>query len=406
MGHAIFISYRRDDTEGEAGRLYDDLVRTFGDACVFMDVSGISPGVDFRRAIDDNVSSCGVLLAMIGPGWLSVTNPDGRRRLDDPSDFVVLEIASALKRNVPVIPVLVHDARMPHPDQLPEGLKDLAYRNSVELTHARWNSDAALLISALKAYVSPPAKAVESDPVHATVPVQLPAPHAEPAARKTPPQKSNAGLIAGIVLGALALAAILFMVLHRTKPQTTAQAPDSTQQPANPATTPSAAPTPAGTATTPAQPPQVSPASSPSPTPSSAAPSSPAAPSASPSATPALPINALQGKWSDSQNRGAESLTTIEIICVNNRRLIMHASATCMDASRTCDWGRVPADFDGKNATATFAPKFNEEPHTSRVAKITVHPDGPDLDVIVDNTFNDGKTVRFKTIHRVFVRSN
>ena len=84
----------------------------------------------------------------------------------------------------------------------------------------------------------------------------------------------------------------------------------------------------------------------------------------------------------------------------------MHASATCMDASRTCDWGRVPADFDGKNATATFAPKFNEEPHTSRVAKITVHPDGPDLDVIVDNTFNDGKTVRFKTIHRVFVRSN
>src|SRR5579862_4165414 len=98
MGRSIFISYRRDDTEGEAGRLFDDLVRSFGEDSVFMDVSDINPGVDFRQAIDENVSSCGVLLAIIGPQWASITNSTGERRLDDPNDFVRLEVAAALAR--------------------------------------------------------------------------------------------------------------------------------------------------------------------------------------------------------------------------------------------------------------------------------------------------------------------
>ena len=149
-GRAIFISYRRDDTEGEAGRLFDDLVRAYGDDSVFMDVAGIQPGLDFRKAIDDNVVGCGVLLAVIGPTWATITGRDGTRRLDNPDDYVRLEIASALKRSIPVIPVLVHDSQMPGLEQLPEDLKDLRYRNSVELTHARWNSDVALLVSALK----------------------------------------------------------------------------------------------------------------------------------------------------------------------------------------------------------------------------------------------------------------
>src|SRR3954454_5045254 len=102
MGRAIFISYRRDDSEGEAGRLFDDLVRSFGSDFVFMDVSGINPGVGFSRAIDENVSSCGVLLAIIGPAWCSIRSQDGSRRLDDPNDFVRLEIASALARNIAV----------------------------------------------------------------------------------------------------------------------------------------------------------------------------------------------------------------------------------------------------------------------------------------------------------------
>src|SRR5271156_1533336 len=102
---AIFISYRRDDSEGQAGRLYDDLVRQFGEGSVFMDVAAIEPGFDFRKVIDESVSSCGVLLALIGPAWLDAKDETGRRRLDDALDFVRLETAAALKRDIPVVPV-------------------------------------------------------------------------------------------------------------------------------------------------------------------------------------------------------------------------------------------------------------------------------------------------------------
>lgn len=214
MGRAIFISYRRDDTEGEAGRLFDDLVRAFGDNSVFMDVAGINPGMDFRKAIDDNVATCGVLLAMIGAEWTTIANSNGQRRLDDENDFVRLEIASALARNIAVIPVLVHDAKMPHPDQLPDNLKDLAYRNSVEISHARWNSDVDLLTKALAPYVAS-SSATDSKPVHATVSVQLPAPNAPPeptAATRT----SKTPLMVGVAVAVLVLIAIaaFFAVRH------------------------------------------------------------------------------------------------------------------------------------------------------------------------------------------------
>jgi TIR domain len=150
---AIFISYRREDAEGQAGRLFNDLARYFGEDSVFMDVAGIEPGRDFRRVIDEHVASCGVLLAMIGKTWIDATDESGRRRLEDPMDFVRLETASALKRDIPVVPVLVHGTRMPRAEQLPEDLAELAYRNGVELTHARWDSDVQLLIKALSPYV-------------------------------------------------------------------------------------------------------------------------------------------------------------------------------------------------------------------------------------------------------------
>ena len=133
------------------------------------------PAWTFRKAIDDNVSGCGVFLAIIGSQWATIADSDGKRRLDDANDFVRLEIASALARNIAVIPVLVHEARMPRPDQLPDNIKDLAYRNSVEISHVRWNSDVQLLIAALKQYVTT-STATETQPVHATVPVQLPPP--------------------------------------------------------------------------------------------------------------------------------------------------------------------------------------------------------------------------------------
>jgi TIR domain len=215
MGRAIFISYRRDDTEGEAGRLFDDLVRSFGENSVFMDVAGINPGTDFRKAIDDNVANCGVLLAMIGPAWCSIKNADGARRLDDPNDFVRLEIASALARDVAVIPVLVHDAKMPHPEDLPENLKDLAFRNSVEITHARWNSDVQLLTAALGRYVAPTA-ATDTAPVHATVAVQLPPPTA--SGQKELASPSNIPLKLGIGAAVVLALGIVAFFLFRPNP--------------------------------------------------------------------------------------------------------------------------------------------------------------------------------------------
>jgi hypothetical protein len=118
-----------------------------------MDVSAIEPGRDFRRAIDQSVATCSVLLAMIGQEWLDLKDSRGLRRLDDANDFVRIELASALRRDIPVVPVLVRGAKMPLAEQLPDDLKELAYRNAVELTHARWKSDVEVLLHALRPYL-------------------------------------------------------------------------------------------------------------------------------------------------------------------------------------------------------------------------------------------------------------
>jgi TIR domain len=151
--NSIFISYRRDDSEGEAGRLCDDLAEIFHEESVFMDVNAIQPGRDFRKAIDESIHKCSVLLAIVGQGWLDSKDGSGQKRLDDGNDFVRLEIASALVRDIPVIPVLVRGAKMPRAEQLPADLRELAFRNAVELTHARWKSDLQVLIRALRPYM-------------------------------------------------------------------------------------------------------------------------------------------------------------------------------------------------------------------------------------------------------------
>ncbi len=124
-----------------------------------MDVAAIEPGQDFRKAIDQSVASCSVLLAVIGPQWLDARDTAGSRRLDDPGDFVRIELASALRSGVAIVPVLVRGSKMPRPEDLPEDLRDLAYRNAVELTHARWKSDIQLLIRALRPSIGAPARA-------------------------------------------------------------------------------------------------------------------------------------------------------------------------------------------------------------------------------------------------------
>ena len=129
-----------------------------------MDVNAIQPGRDFRKAIDDSIHECSVLLAILGREWLESKDALGRRRLDDESDFVRLEIASALRRDIPVIPVLVRGAKMPTAEQLPADLRELAYRNAVELTHARWKSDVQVLIQALRPHLEASGKEVSPPP--------------------------------------------------------------------------------------------------------------------------------------------------------------------------------------------------------------------------------------------------
>jgi len=150
-----------------------------------MDVNAIQPGRDFRKAIDESILKCSVLLAVVGRDWLESKNASGQRRLDDESDFVRLEIASALQRDIPVVPVLVRGARMPSADQLPAELRELAYRNAVELTHARWKSDVRVLIQALRPYMGGSGEEPSSSVPLAEGLVQKPVVEAEPAASAT-----------------------------------------------------------------------------------------------------------------------------------------------------------------------------------------------------------------------------
>lgn len=128
-----------------------------------MDVNAIQPGRDFRKAIDESIHKCSVLLAIVGQGWLDSKDGSGQKRLDDGNDFVRLEIASALVRDIPVIPVLVRGAKMPRAEQLPADLGELAFRNAVELTHARWKSDLQVLIRALRPHMEAPDQEIARD---------------------------------------------------------------------------------------------------------------------------------------------------------------------------------------------------------------------------------------------------
>ena len=153
----IFICYRRDDSAGFAGRLYDGLTKHFGRNMVFMDVDDIQPGVNFVDVIQGVVARSRAVVVVIGKQWLNGGDPFGRRRLGDTDDFVRLEIRAALQRKgVAVVPVLVHGATMPAQYDLPDELRDLTRRNAIELRHTTWNSDVQKLVRALEKVVGRP----------------------------------------------------------------------------------------------------------------------------------------------------------------------------------------------------------------------------------------------------------
>ena len=150
MAGNIFINYRRDESGHVAGRLHDSLAPTFGRNKLFMDVDNIPVGRDFEEYLKSQVAACDAMLAVIGPNWLAAKDDTGKRRLDNPDDFIVIEIGTALTRNIPVVPVLVDGARMPKASELPDSLKLLARRQAVQVRHTNFSSDAEALVKRLR----------------------------------------------------------------------------------------------------------------------------------------------------------------------------------------------------------------------------------------------------------------
>jgi tetratricopeptide (TPR) repeat protein len=151
-GHApkVFISYRRDDTIAIAGRIRDHLSNAFGSDNVYFDIDTIPFGVDFRQHIDKMVAGCDAVLVLIGRRYLDVTDDAGVRRLENPHDFVRLEVEAALRRGIPVVPILVDGATMPNETQLPEGMSELAFRNGIAVRYdPDFHSDMNRLVNGL-----------------------------------------------------------------------------------------------------------------------------------------------------------------------------------------------------------------------------------------------------------------
>ncbi len=144
----IFLSYRRQDVGGYAGRLYDALSQRLGEKNVFQDVTAIAPGQDFARAIHGALDASDAVLAVIGPGWAAV-DEEGRSRLQQPDDYVRRELATALTRDLPVVPVLLGGASMPSAADLPEDLRALSLRQAVVVRDESWRQDVDALVRSL-----------------------------------------------------------------------------------------------------------------------------------------------------------------------------------------------------------------------------------------------------------------
>lgn len=155
----LFISYRRDDTQDITDHLYEKLAARFGKANIFMDVDSIPPGADFRKILHEAVAGCDVALVMIGRQWLTVRDANGARRLDNPSDFVRIEIEAALAREIPVVPILTQGIAMVRESDLPPSMSELAYRHAEEVRSGQhFNADAERLIGRLTQLLSAPAR--------------------------------------------------------------------------------------------------------------------------------------------------------------------------------------------------------------------------------------------------------
>lgn len=207
----IFLSYRRDDTSGHVGRLTDRLWARFGRDSVFRDLDSIAPGRDFTMTINEAISACDAVVAVIGRNWAGAFGADGQRRIDDPDDFVRVELATALARKMQIIPVLVDRAGMPSPESLPAPLVALARRNALEISETRWDYDVQRLIDVLDP-ASP-------ETLSGSIPVVARAgsgPSTRPGVvvgATADPDRRKRRLLAGAVAGGLVLMAIVVLAL-------------------------------------------------------------------------------------------------------------------------------------------------------------------------------------------------
>lgn len=160
MAGKVFISYRWKDSADFAGRVHDRLKHEFGRDLLFIDVDAIPLGADIVEVVGREIAKCDVLLAIIGPNWVEARARDGSRRLEDGNDLVRIEIATALSRGIPVIPVLTEGTTVPLADQLPGDLKGLVRRSGLEVRHSSFHSDMDTLIRGLKPQEAAPASAI------------------------------------------------------------------------------------------------------------------------------------------------------------------------------------------------------------------------------------------------------
>jgi TIR domain-containing protein len=194
VAERVFISYRREDSRGYAGRLQGDLSRRYTSEAVFRDIE-IPPGVDFGEHINMLIDNCNVVLVMIGNGWLDARDREGKRRLEKDTDWVRLEIERALARaNVEVIPVLVDGAKLPPREELPPSLASLRRLNAFELSDRRWDYD----VSELGRYLDAALRGTSA--IRPEPPPPPPAP--EPAPAPTPESSSRTDHTGAALAGA------------------------------------------------------------------------------------------------------------------------------------------------------------------------------------------------------------
>lgn len=146
----IFVSYRRDDSRHAAGRLVDQLIKTYASDQVFIDIDGIDAGANFAKVLTQKLSDTECMLVIIGPQWLTARDPQGNRRLDNPRDFVRMEIETALKRKVRIVPVLIDGALPPAREDLPSSIADLSTHQAIRLSHETFGTDVARLVGSIK----------------------------------------------------------------------------------------------------------------------------------------------------------------------------------------------------------------------------------------------------------------